>query len=371
MTSQATASQALAIAVQARQPVLLWGGPGTGKSAVIRSLGASLGLPVVTVIASLREPADFAGLPVVGADGSIRLAEPSWTRELLASGGGILFLDEITTAPPAVQAALLRVVLERVVGDICLPPEVSVVAAANPPDIAAGGWDLSPPLANRFCHLDWPVDTDRFLEALTSGWPTARLGQLENGSASDTAIKVKSALGGFLRSRPMLLYQMPEDVTSASRGWPSPRSWDMAATLWSTADALGHGDDVVLQLIAGCVGPGAARELLTWTRDADLPDPESVLADPSSFRLPERGDRQFAVLGALAAAVAANPTKERWEVAFQVVEQAVARGSADVAAVAARSLARCMPPGVDALPQAVGSLAPVMDRAGLLRRRRG
>ena len=72
-----------------------------------------------------------------------------------------------------------------------------------------------------------------------------------------------------------------------------------------------------------------------------------------------------------AAAVAANPTKERWEVAFQVVEQAVARGSADVAAVAARSLARCMPPGVDALPQAVGSLAPVMDRAGLLRRRRG
>jgi hypothetical protein len=144
----------------------------------------------------------------------------------------------------------------------------------------------------------------------------------------------------------------------------------MASSLWAVADALRLDDDVVLQLVAGCVGPGSARELLAWVKDADLPDPEAVLADPSSFRLPDRGDRQFAVLSALAAAVAANPTKERWEVAFQVVEQAVSRGSADIAAVAARALARCMPPGVDALPQALGTLAPVMDRAGLLRRHR-
>ncbi|MGD0808515.1 MAG: MoxR family ATPase [Acidimicrobiales bacterium] len=368
---QEVASRALAVAVQSRQPVLLWGGPGTGKSSAVRSLGATLGLPVVTVIASIREPADFAGLPVVAADGSVRLAEPSWTKQLVALGSGILFLDEITTAPPAVQAALLRVVLERVVGDVALPPGVAVVAAANPPDIAAGGWDLSPPLANRFCHLDWPVDADRFLEALASGWVSADVGSLDGRDlvVADATIRVKSAVGGFLRSRPQLLYQMPEDLSSTGRGWPSPRSWEMAATLWASSDALGQEDEVVLQLIAGCVGPGAARELLTWTRDADLPDPERVLADPGSFRLPDRGDRQFAVLSALAAAVASNPTKERWEVAFEIIDQAIARGAADVAAVAARSLARCMPPGVEALPQALGSLAPVLDRAGLLRRR--
>ncbi len=369
MASQDVALRALAIAVRVNKPVLLWGGPGTGKSAVIRSLGVALDLPVVTVIASLREPADFAGLPVVKDDGSIRLAEPSWAKSLAQSGKGILFLDEITTAPPAVQAALLRVVLERVVGDMELPGDVVVVAAANPPEMAAGGWDLSPPLANRFCHLEWPVDADRYLEALTSGWSNSIADINESSTTQEASIRVRSALAGFLRSRPVLLYAMPEDVTSTGRSWPSPRSWDMAVDLWTAAETAGSGDDVILTLISGCVGPGAARELLTWQREADLPDPEDVLADPAKFRLPERGDRQFAVLSALASAVKANPTKERWEAAFEVVQQAVARGSADVAAVAARSLAQNIPPGVDALPAAVGSLAPVLNRAGILHHR--
>ena len=366
MPSQNVAAGALALAVQARKPVLLWGGPGTGKSSVIRLLGTTLDVPVVTVIASLREPADFAGLPVVGPDGSIRLAEPSWAKALVGHGRGILFLDEITTAPPAVQAALLRVVLERVVGDVALPEAVSVVAAANPPDVAAGGWDLSPPLANRFCHLDWPVDVERYVAALTDGWSSPSIGVTETSVNTECSIRVHSTLAGFLRSRPALLYAMPEDLSSTGRAWPSPRSWDMAADLWIEAECTGASEEIALTLISGCVGPGPARELLTWQREADLPDPEVVLADPSQFRLPNRGDRQFAVLSALAAAVKANPTKERWEAAFEVVQQAVTMGSADVAAVAARSLAQNVPEGVDSLPSAVASLAPVLDRAGIL-----
>ena len=247
-----------------------------------------------------------------------------------------------------------------------LPDAVSVVAAANPPEQAAGGWDLSPPLANRFCHLEWPVDPDRFVEALTSGWPSPEIGINDPALEEDASIRVRAALAGFLRSRPTLLNAMPQDVSTTGHAWPSPRSWDMAAELWAFAEAAQASEDVILTLISGSVGPGAARELLVWRKEADLPDPEAVLADPSTFRLPERGDRQFAVLGSLAAAVRANPTKERWEAAFEVVQQAVTMGSADVAAVAARSLAQDIPPGVDALPSAVGSLAPVLNRAGLL-----
>jgi hypothetical protein len=347
---------------------------------MIRALGASLGVPVVTVIASLREPADFAGLPVVRDDGSIRLAEPSWARELAAAGAGLLFLDELTTAAPAVQAALLRVVLERVVGDVVLPREVAVVAAANPPEVSAGGWDLSPPLANRFCHIDWPVDPARFLEALASGWDVPDVGGERadyDASTSDgdepeanIGIRVRAAVGGFLKSRPTLLFDVPNEMATSGRAWPSPRTWDMAASLWAEAERLSASDDVVMTLISGCIGPGAARELLAWRREADLPDPEAVLRDPSSFRLPERGDRQFAVLNAVAAAVSANPTRERWEAAFQLVEQAVQLGSSDIAAVAARALAKCVPPDLPALPATMATLAPVLDRAGLLTRRR-
>jgi hypothetical protein len=144
----------------------------------------------------------------------------------------------------------------------------------------------------------------------------------------------------------------------------------MAARVWAGAEASLADDEVTMALLSGCVGPGAARELLAWQKDSDLPDPEKVLADPGAFRLPDRGDRQFAVLSAITAAVVRNPTKERWEAAFSVVEQAVARGSADVAAVAARTLAQHVPDGVVALPPSVSSLAPVLSRSGLLRRKR-
>src|SRR4029078_2125098 len=125
-----------------------------------------------TVIASIREPADFAGLPVVsgaGATVAVEFAPPRWARRLAAVETGLLFFDEISTAPPAVQAALLRVVLERTVGDLALPEGVAVVAAANPPEQGADGGGLTPPLANRFCHLDWPVDARAVADGFSGG----------------------------------------------------------------------------------------------------------------------------------------------------------------------------------------------------------
>ena len=113
---------ALRIGIGARVPMLLWGAPGVGKTTVVRQLAENSQLPCELVIASIREPADFSGLPVVGADGrSVHLAPPAWATRLAEAGRGLLFLDEISTAPPAVQAALMRVVLERTVGELQLP----------------------------------------------------------------------------------------------------------------------------------------------------------------------------------------------------------------------------------------------------------
>lgn len=157
------------------QPVMLWGQPGTGKSAAVASLGSALAarangtFPVEIVVASLREPVDFAGLPVI-VDGAVRLAPPAWAERLASAGQGLLFLDEITTAPPATQAALLRVVRERVIGDLSLPEGVVIVAAGNPADINAGTWDLTSALANRFCHLDWAADGEVFQNAIVGGF---------------------------------------------------------------------------------------------------------------------------------------------------------------------------------------------------------
>ncbi len=362
-TEQHIALEALGILVATRVPVLLWGTPGTGKSSAVRALATAMGWPCEVVIASIREPSDFAGLPVV-VEGGVRFAPPRWAQRLHTAGKGILFLDEISTAPPAVQAALLRVVLERVVGDLELPSYVTVVAAANPPEEAADGWDLSAPLANRFCHLDWNAEAAAFAAGITAGWPPSFVPQLPEGWESQQA-GARGLVGAFVGVRPALLSQMPQEAARAGRAWPSPRTWEMAACLFTAAELAGASEGARIALVTGAVGTGAGIEFLNWVREMDLGDPEDALRDPASFIIPERGDRAYAALSAVAAAVASNPTPVRWIAGWKVLGRAAGANAPDVAAMAARILARCRPDGTQP-PEEVKLFAPLLKEAGLL-----
>lgn len=362
MGAQPATLEALGIAVAARVPVLLWGAPGTGKTSAIRAMAETLGWPCETVIAAIREPSDFAGLPII-SNGDVRFAPPRWARTLSEAQDSILFLDEISTAPPAVQAALLRVVLERVVGDLSLPEGVRVVAAANPPEQAADGWDLSPPLANRFCHLDWTVEAQRFASGLVAGFEAPEVPDLR-GDWESGLPSAKGLVAAFVSARPSVTSAPPSDAASAGRGWPSPRTWEMTARLWAAASSAAASEESVQALVTGAIGDGAGIEFLAWTQEMDLPDPEQVLLDPESFTMPERGDRAYAVLIAVASAVAANATVQRWYAGWKVLGKA-GEEAPDVAAMAARILARCRPDGAKAPPE-IKMFIPVLKDAGLL-----
>jgi hypothetical protein len=362
--NSSVAIEALAVAVTASVPVLLWGSPGTGKTSAVIALGEGLDWPVEVVIGSIREPSDFAGLPVV-IDGAVHLAPPRWAQRLCAAGHGLLFLDELTTAPPAVQAAMLRVVLERVVGDVPLPAGIRVVAAANPPDEAADGWELAPPLANRLVHLDWPVEAKAVARGLVVGFPTPVLAGLDQQPSPGQISAARAAVAAFLEVRPALVLQVPSSSAAASRGWPSPRSWEAVARLLAGCEISKASEEARAVLVIGAVGEGPGLEFLSWLENADLPDPEAVLADPDSFELPQRSDRAFAVLTGVAAVAVAHGDIASWNAAWQVVARA-ARGAPDVATLVARTLAARRPEGAD-LPAAVLELAPVLRAAGLLR----
>lgn len=360
--AQEVAVETVGLAVAARVPVLLWGAPGTGKTSAVLALASAAGLPCETVIAAIREPSDFSGLPVV-VDGSVRFAPPRWAERLAAAGRGVLFLDEISTAPPAVQAALLRVVLERVVGDLALPPDVVVVAAANPPEMAADGWDLSAPLANRFCHLDWTVDAMGFAQGIAGGWKAPRVPVLPDDWERRLPLG-HGLVSAFVSVRPALTLDVPTDVAQLGRGWPSPRTWSMAARLWTAAEVSGASVEARAAAVRGAVGEAAGLQFLTWQLEMDLPDPEALLADPDGMELPVRGDRAYAALSAVAAAVAGDPTIERWNAGWRVLARAGERAP-DVAAVAARVLAQCRPQGAAAPPE-VKIFAPLLRDAGLM-----
>ncbi|MFD9498062.1 AAA family ATPase [Streptomyces sp. NPDC060035] len=355
--------EALTLAVAADLPVLLWGEPGIGKTAAITQLAASLDLPLTTVIASVHEPSDFSGLPIVGDDpaaNGVPMAPPDWAVRLVRAGRGLLFLDELSTAPPAVQAALLRLVLERRIGALQLPPGVRIVAAANPRSSAADGWELSPPLANRFVHLQWHHDHEVVVRGLGGTWPRATLPQLDPGRLSEAVDFARRAVCGLLAARPKLVHQLPSSETRRGGPWPSPRSWDMTLCLIAFATAAGSSRDVLSLLVRGAVGDGPGLELLASLDRMDLPDPEELLADPAGAVLPERGDLRQAVLDGVVAAVRNRPERSRWDAAWALLVRALETGAPDLVVVPATTLASLRQENWD-VPASIERLAGVVS----------
>ncbi|MGW7236676.1 AAA family ATPase [Streptomyces sp. NPDC054804] len=354
-----TQLEALTLAVAADLPVLLWGEPGIGKTAALTQLADSLDLPLTTVIASVHEPSDFSGLPVVGDDPAVQgvpMAPPDWAVRLVKAGRGLLFLDELSTAPPAVQAALLRLVLERRVGALRLPPGVRIVAAANPRSSAADGWELSPPLANRFVHLQWAHDHEVVVRGLGGTWPRATLPRLDPERLSAAVDFARRAVCGLLATRPTLVHRLPSGETRKGGAWPSPRSWDMTLRLVAFAHAAGSSRDVLSLLVRGTVGDGPGLELLASVDRMELPDPEILLADPGAAELPERGDLRQAVLDGVVAAVRERPDRARWDAAWALLVRALDTGAPDLVVVPAATLASLRREDWD-VPDAVERLA--------------
>ncbi|WP_293024250.1 AAA family ATPase [Mycolicibacterium sp.] len=353
--------------MSARIPALLWGNPGEGKTAAVESASSS-GWHVETVIITHSEPSDFAGLPVI-TDGSVSLAPPAWAARLADHDGpSIAFFDEFSTASPSLQAAALRPLTHYEVGSLQLPPTVSFVAAANPADVAAAGWELAAPTASRFVHLDWAMPYEVYSEGLVTGaWPTMPVYSEPDGYQRILADELV-LVSGFLRVRESQLSVIPKNAEQRGRAFPTPRTWDYAARLSAFAQAVDAGADVRRLLIAGCIGGAVAHEYLTWVNNQDLPDPELLLGDPTAISFAGmRADRVFVTLQSVLGAFSRQPTAARWSNAVDVCARAASQAGVDPAVPVVRSLMRpaTRPKGA-AVPASIKVFAPALALAGLL-----
>jgi hypothetical protein len=264
-------STALRTLVAARQPVFIWGGPGIGKSAVVRQLAVDLAVPLQDVRALLLDPVDLRGLPFLGNDGRSKWATPDFLPQ---EGSGILFLDELNAAPAMVQASCYQLVLDRKLGEYALPDGWAIVAAGNRDSDRAVTTRMPTPLRNRFVHLEFEVDLQEWTE-----W------------AIEASIRPEVI--AFLRFRQELLSAFDRDANA----FPSPRSWEFVSRILNATPD----QSVEHELFAGAVGAGTATEFSAFLKTfRELPNIDAILLNPLKEPVPENAAAQYAVASALA-----------------------------------------------------------------------
>lgn len=246
---------ALEIAFEHKLVPFIWGPPGIGKSQLVHQLGAKQGRPVIDVRLALYEPTDIRGIPYFSAStGEMCWAPPAdLPREDGPLKNAILFLDEMNSAMPSVQAASYQLVLDRKIGQYQLPGEVSVVAAGNRDTDRGVTFKMPTPLRNRLIHLEVEHSFDDWF-----AW------------AIDHSVRPE--ILGFLSNNKQYLFTFESGIND--RAFATPRSWEFVNRLYDRDVS-----PVVMEsLVGGAVGLPVARQFIAHCEySVKLPSPSDIL----------------------------------------------------------------------------------------------
>lgn len=256
-------------------PVMLWGPPGVGKSQIIGDIASLHGVPLIDIRLSQMEPTDLRGIPFRNGE-HVEWSIPAMLPDATRHGErGILFLDELTAAPPTVSAAAYQLILDRRLGEYRIPAGWAIFAAGNRQGDRGVSYSMPTPLANRFTHYEVEAHLDDWVT-----WAYARA--------------IDERIIGFLRFRPDFLFNF--NPAHAPIAFPSPRSWEYAhRALRKFSDA----PELLLDALQACVGASAGVELKAFCDSMDqLPDIEGILRGDRAS-VPQAIDLQYGVAAAL------------------------------------------------------------------------
>lgn len=273
--------------------VMLWGPPGVGKSQGVREIADVIRsktdkkVVITDVRLLLFNPVDLRGIPTANEDKTLAV----WLKPKIfqmdegSDTVNILFLDEISAAPPSVQSAAYQITLDRTVGEHKLPENCIVIAAGNRVTDKSVAYNMPKALANRLCHFEIKGDAD---------------------SWHDWAVKsgVHKYVAGYLEYNPVALMQFePSEVSLA---FPTPRSWEMVSNILNTVS-----DDIefAYPMVIGCIGHDAAARFRTWVElYKSMPSVENIF-NKSEIELPKAPELYIALRSAMVAYARMHPEK--------------------------------------------------------------
>lgn len=303
-----TLAERLAKNIQAELTPMVWGPPGSGKTAVAFSLEKVLNRKVIYIPIGGKQPEDIAGYLINDEQStSLQLKWPWWVEMAFDLKDAIVVFDEYGSAAPETQAVSLSIIQERRIGKYTFPEGTSMMGMGNPPHQAAGGHVMSAPMASRFIHI--------YHEANAKEWAEGALTRWGKGHKNTELAQAYASVASFINVRPNLILQVPDEAEDAAGAWPNYRTWEAVA---KSLPYFGPDEEQVI----GCVGKGAAKEFLVWYKEQDLPNPETVLQQAASFPLPKVQDKFQAVMSSLTALVSVEP-KKYWHNLWVYYERAL------------------------------------------------
>lgn len=249
-----SAKTSIAFAIKMKRPTFLWGPPGIGKSDLVQQIGADTDREVIDVRLALWEPTDIKGIPYFDSNAGTMTWAPPAELPTDPDSKAILFLDELNSAPPAVQAAAYQLILNRKVGTYVLPKGVDIVAAGNRDGDKGVTYRMPAPLANRFVHLEMKVDFDDWQD-----WATLH--------------GINAEVVGYIGYAKQDLYDY--DPKSPSKSFATPRSWSFVSDLVSDTEI---DTESLTNLVSGAIGDGLAVKFMAHRKIASkLPKPDDIL----------------------------------------------------------------------------------------------
>lgn len=256
------ASKAIEKIIQAKLVPFMVGSPGCGKSDVVKQVAKKHKLKVIDLRLSQCDPTDLGGFPTITGNKAdyVPMDHFPISTDTVPEGyqGWLLFLDEFSSAPPSIQAAAYKLVLDRMVGSHHLHERVAVVAAGNKATDNAIVEDMSTALQSRLVHLEVDVNKDEWLE-----W------------AANAGVDYR--IQSFIEFRPESLYTF--DPNHSDKTYACPRTWGFANALLKSFDE--DFDSVFDATMEGTLGKGVALEFITFLQiHRSLPTLKEILAKP-------------------------------------------------------------------------------------------